>query len=77
MDCNSINQKLDSVIDKLQVIDIGSLNSGTKQSKLNLIQVKLSFLKQLVEVKMEEIQEHTNPWNELMTVDDIKPDISF
>ena len=25
MDCNSINQKLDSVIDKLQATDIGSL----------------------------------------------------
>ena len=64
MDSNSINQKLDSVIDKLEAIDIGSLKNDTKQSKLNLIQVKLNFLKQLVEVKMEEIQEHTNPWNE-------------
>ena len=64
MDCNSINQKLDSVIDKLQAIDIGSLKNDTKQSKLNLIQVKLNFLKQLVDVKIEEIQEQTNPWNE-------------
>ena len=61
MDCNNINQKLDSVIDKLQATDIGSLKNDTTQSKLNLIQVKLNFLKQLVEVKIEELQEHTNP----------------
>ena len=57
MECNNINQKLDSVIDKLQALDISSLRSDTKQSKLNLIQVKLNFLKQLVEIKLDELQE--------------------
>ena len=57
MECNNINQKLDSVIDKLQALDISSLRSDTKQSKLNLIQVKLNFLKQLVEIKLDELLE--------------------
>ena len=56
MDYNSVKQKIETIIDKLDNIPITSL-SNCSDTKLELLQIKLEFIEKLIAEKKDEIRQ--------------------
>ena len=56
MDYNSVKQKNETIIDKLDNIQITSLNNCS-DTKLELLQIKLEFIEKLIAEKKDDIKQ--------------------
>ena len=62
MDYNSVKQKIETIIDKLDNIPITSL-SNCSDTKLELLQIKLEFIEKLIAEKKDDIKQvKLNNW---------------
>ena len=62
MDYNSVKQKLETIIDKLDDISITSL-TNCSNIKLDLLRIKLEFIEKLIAEKKDEVKQvKSNAW---------------